>query len=180
MVSFGTKRACLRKPCSQFPNWDLHGGGCSMNCSCLKLAAKDCDNAQCGDCCAGCPRHPSEECCEICDMFMHECDCTECNYDECWNRIPCDSEYCCTLCGPMCEDCFGNPYMSWSGETYCEICGNGMAIGGNDNSPDEWWSALISWQKIMFMCIKFEQSWCNNYFQIPWVSKGGIQRNLGG
>ena len=79
-------------------------------CACGKTAANDCDNGQCGDCCNGCPRHPSDECCEICDMPMHECDCVECNYYDCYCRVPYDSEYCCANCGSMCVDCFGNPY----------------------------------------------------------------------
>ena len=106
-------------------------------CACGKAAAKDCDNGQCGDCCSGCPRHPSDECCEICDMLMHECDCVECNYHDCYCRVPYDSEYCCANCGPMCVDCFGNPYVCWVGDTYCEICGNGMENGGSDNSGQE-------------------------------------------
>lgn len=109
-------------------------------CVCGKSAAKDCEHGRCGDCCDGCPRHPSEDCCDICEQLMHECDCEECGEYDCYRKVPYDCEYNCARCGPMCEDCFGEEYVAWNGETYCECCGDGMHHGGNDNSgPKENW-----------------------------------------
>ena len=110
-----------------------------MECKCGKLAARDCDYSKCAHCCPGCPRHPSEQECQVCEYLLHECDCSDCGNIECHKKVPHYNEYNCNLCGPMCEECFGNEFMSWSGETYCEICGNGMYNGGIDNSSDEGW-----------------------------------------
>ena len=109
-------------------------------CSCGKAAARDCENDMCGDCCPGCPRHPSEEECNVCSMLMHECECTECSIYHCSNKVPYDCEYYCDRCGPMCQECFGDEYISWDGGRYCESCGHGMHNGGIDNrGPSENW-----------------------------------------
>ena len=70
-------------------------------CVCGKSAAKDCDYGRCGDCCDGCPRHPSEDCCDICEQPMHECDCEECGEYDCYRKVPYDCEYNCARCGRM-------------------------------------------------------------------------------
>ena len=88
-----------------------------MNCQCGNPAARDCSYGRCGGCCPGCERHPSEECCDICEYLLHECDCTTCNGYCCERKLPYDCEDRCSSCGCLCEDCFGDGYVCWVGDT---------------------------------------------------------------
>jgi|MGYP006128174707 hypothetical protein len=106
-------------------------------CACNNPAARDCDNGQCGACCLGCNRHEGEPC-QTCNLTPDECCCEPCNYSCCDTMIEDGAYTQCSLCGRLCDEHFGEGYTPLGGDLHCETCGEGLKIGGSDNSPDEW------------------------------------------